>query len=134
MEEVTDIEDLDLTALEEAYYRELMESEDIMLEGGGFYQTFKSCFWPTVSQTADAVIPLLGLCFIIRVIALTRVPRVVVHFVSIVTGVASLYMFCKRGSLYCLALSAVGYVILILAPGYRGRLMAALTVTFMMVW
>lgn len=133
MEEAADLEDVDLADLEEAYYRELMESEDFMLvEGGGFYQTFRSCLWPIVSQTADSVLPLLALCLILRVISMTRVPRALVHFVSFLTGVAALIQFCKRGFVYGLFLGVMGYVVLLVAPGYRGRVMAVLTVTSML--
>ena len=135
MEEVTDLEDVEMTDLEEAYYQELMESEDFMLiEGAGFYQTFKSCFWPTVSQTADSILPLLALCLVLRVISMVRVSRALVHFVSFLTGLAALLMFCKKGAAYGVSLGAMGYVALLATPGYRGRVMAVLTVTFMMAW
>ena len=132
MGELTDLEDVDLADLEEAYYRELMESDDIILEGGGFYQTLRSCFWPTVLQTSEAMLPLLGLCLIIRIVALLRVPRYVVHFVSIITGFVALFMFCKWGIIICVSLAVVGYIILSLAPGYRGTTLAVVSVLFMM--
>ena len=115
---------------------ELLLYEDLeqMSKYGRFFYMFKSCVGPTTTQTVDLVGPLLAMCFILRVVSLLKLPRLLVHFVSFVCGLAALFLFTKKNSVYPLAMSALGYALLFVKNGKRGMVMAITSVTFIIVW
>lgn len=115
---------------------ELLLYEDLeqMSKYGRFFYMFKSCVGPTTTQTVDLVGPLMAMCFILRVVSLLKLPRLLVHFVSFVCGLAALFLFTKKNSVYPLAMSALGYALLFVKNGKRGMVMAITSVTFIIVW
>lgn len=112
----------------------LYEDLEQMSKYGHFFYMFKSCVGPTTTQTVDLVGPLLAMCFILRVVSVLKLPRLLVHFVSFVCGLAALFLFTKKNSVYPLAMSALGYALLFVKNGKRGIVMAVTSVTFIIVW
>ncbi|XP_068718804.1 protein-serine O-palmitoleoyltransferase porcupine-like [Montipora capricornis] len=132
--ELADLSDEDLVEYyddldELALYREY---EDFAKYGRFFYM-FKSCVGPTTLQTVDMVGPLIAMCLILRIIALLRIPRLLVHLFSFVFGTAALFMFVKKNTAYPLALSALGYPVLFMKNEKRGVVMALTSVSFLIV-
>ena len=133
--ELADLSDEDLVEYyddldELALYREY---EDFA-KYGRFLYMFKSCVGPTTLQTVDMVGPLIAMCLILRIIALLRIPKLLVHLFSFVFGTAALFMFVKKNTAYPLALSALGYPVLFLKNEKRGVVMALTSVSFLIVW
>ena len=112
----------------------LYENLEKMSKYGRFFYMFQSCVGPTTVQTFDLVGPLLAMCFILRVVSVVKLPRLVVHFVSFVCGLGALFLFTKKNSVYPLAMSAIGYIILFVKHGKRGIVMALTSVMFLIVW
>ena len=112
----------------------LYEDLEQMSKYGRFFYMFKSCVGPTTIQTVDLVGPLLAMCLILRVVSMLKLPRLVIHFVSFVCGLAALLLFTKKNSVYPLAMSALGYALLFVKNGKRGMVMAITSVTFIIVW
>ena len=115
---------------------ELLLYEDLeqMSKYGRFFYMFKSCVGPTTTQTVDLVGPLLAMCLILRLVSMLKLPRLVVHFVSFVCGLAALFLFTKKNSVYPLAMSALGYALLFVKNGNRGMVMSITSVAFIVIW
>lgn len=114
---------------------ELLLYEDLeqMSKYGRFFYMFKSCVGPTTTQTVDQIGPLLAMCLILRLVSLLKLPRLLIHFVSFVCGLAALFLFTKKNSVYPLAMSALGYALLFVRNGNRGMVMAITSVTFIIM-
>lgn len=112
----------------------LYEDLEEMAKYGRFFYMFKSCVGPTTTQTVDLVGPLLAMCLILRLVSMLKLPRLVVHFVSFVCGLAALFLFTKKNSVYPLAMDALGYALLFVKNGKRGMVMAITSVAFIVVW
>ena len=133
--ELEDFEDQDLIEYyddpdELALYKEYEDFEKY----GRFLYMFKSCVGPTTSQTVNLVGPLLAMCFIFRIIALMRLPKLLVHFVSFICGTAALFLFVKENTAYPLVMCFLGYPVLFLKYKKRGMVMGLTCVTFLIVW
>jgi len=115
---------------------ELLLYEDLeeMYKYGRFFYMFKSCVGPTTTQTVDLVGPLLAMCLILRLVSMLKLPRLVVHLVSFVCGLAALFLFTKKNSVYPLTMSALGYALLFVKNGNRGMVMAITSVAFIIMW
>ncbi|XP_029205749.2 protein-serine O-palmitoleoyltransferase porcupine-like [Acropora millepora] len=132
--ELADFEDQDLIEYyddpdELALYKEYEDLEKY----GRFLYMFKSCVGPTTSQTVNLVGPLLAMCLVFRIIALMRLPNLLVHFVSFICGTAALFLFVKDNTAYPLVMCALGYPVLFLKYQKRGMVMGLLCVTFLIV-
>lgn len=115
---------------------ELLLYEDLeqMSKYGRFFYMFKSCVGPTTTQTVDQIGPLLAMCLILRLVSMLKLPRVLIHFVSFVCGLAALFLFTKKNSVYPLTMSALGYALLYVRNGSRGMVMAITSVAFIIMW
>lgn len=113
-----------------ALYQEYQEMEKY----GRFFYLFKSCVGPTTFQTVELVGPLIAMCVILRIVSLLKLPRLIVHFVSFVCGIAALFLFVKKNALYPLTLCCLSYPVLFLRNGKRGLVMACTSVAFLIVW
>ncbi|EDO40458.1 predicted protein, partial [Nematostella vectensis] len=98
----------------------------------GFMQTFRQCAVPTITQTLDNVGPLLVMCVILRLIAILRVPRWLVHLVSALTGIGAMTIFIKEYMGYPLVMCLVGYPVLFVFKGYRGPLMSLVCLVYIL--
>ncbi|KAM7437527.1 hypothetical protein ABFA07_012889 [Porites harrisoni] len=110
-----------------ALYQEYQEMEKY----GRFFYLFKSCVGPTTFQTVELVGPLIAMCVILRIVSLLKLPRLIVHFVSFVCGIAALFLFVKKNALYPLTLCCLSYPVLFLRNGKRGLVMACTSVAFL---
>ncbi|XP_031561712.1 protein-serine O-palmitoleoyltransferase porcupine-like [Actinia tenebrosa] len=134
------MEDFDLADLENDFmYEDLSpdlyeyyQQEDLSSRRFGFMHTFNQCFWPTTTQTGEIVGPLLGLCLVVRVISILPVPRWTVHLVSLVTGCITMYVFVNQYVWYPIIMCLVGYPLVFVPKGYRGPLMAALCLAYIL--
>ena len=115
---------------------ELLLYEDLeqMSKYGRFFYMFKSCVGPTTTQTVDQIGPLMAMCLILRLVSMLKLPRRLIHFVSFVCGLAALFLFTKKNSVYPLAMSALGYAQLFVRNGNRGMVMAITSVAFIILW
>ena len=99
-----------------------------------FFYNFKSCVVPTTVQTAETVGPLLLMCLVLRVVSVLRLPTLLLHFVSLVAGVAALVMFTNTSAIYPITMCVLAYPVLFIRSGNKGRVMAVGCVVFLLTW
>ncbi|XP_077996103.1 protein-serine O-palmitoleoyltransferase porcupine-like [Glandiceps talaboti] len=100
---------------------------------------FYECVIPTSQQAIQIVTPLLLLCIGFRLIAYVGFPKSVVHLVSGVSGLCSLYIFFEWNLLHLVYLGIIGYVVLWFLHyytdiHYKGAIMAVVCVLFQTLW